>query len=68
MKLPPFSEFLDSIDLDKMDYDLKRYESSELKEGVPFTPKQATALAQVNIAISKALLAQYHSWLSEQLP
>lgn len=67
MELPPFSDFLDSLDLSKMDYDLDLYTPAEVKSGIPFTPKQAAALTQVDIAIIKALLAQYHAWIAEQL-
>lgn len=68
MKLPSFNEFLLSIDPDKMDFDLSLYSSPDLKENFnPFTKEQYTLLVKTNITMTKALLAQYHQWLNEQL-
>lgn len=69
MYLPPFTEFLSSIDPDKLDYDLSLFSTPDMKEKYnPFTQEQYTLLVKTNLTMTKALLAQYHQWLSEQLP
>jgi len=68
MKLPSFNEFLTSIDPEKMDFDLSLYSTPEMRENFnPFTKDQYTLLVKTNLAMTKALLAQYHQWLNEQL-
>lgn len=68
MKLPSFNEFLISIDPDKIDYDLSMYSSAQLKENYnPFTQEQYALIVKTNLTMMKALLAQYHQWLNEQL-
>lgn len=69
MILPPFSDFLSSLDSDKLDYDLSLYSSASLKEPRnPFSIEEYEIIVQTNLAITKALLAAYHQWLNEQLP
>lgn len=69
MCLPPFTEFLTSIDPDKLDYDLSLFSTLDMKEEYnPFTQEQYTLLVKTNLTMTKALLAQYHQWLSEHIP
>lgn len=68
MTLPSFNEFLANIDPDKMDYDLSMYSFQDMKEPYnPFSKEQYTLLVKTNITMTRALLAQYHQWLTEQL-
>lgn len=68
MKIPPFSEFISSIDPNKMDFDLGLYMSPELKKGPTALNDDEFALViRTSIAITKTYLAAYHQWLSEQL-
>lgn len=69
MCFPPFTEFLTSIDPDKLDYDLSLFSTLDMKEEYnPFTQEQYTLLVKTNLTMTKALLAQYHQWLSEHIP
>ena len=68
MLLPPFSEFLSSIDPDKLSYDLTSFSSPNMKENYnPFTQEQYKLIVKTNFAIIEAILTQYHQWLAEQL-
>lgn len=68
MTLPSFNEFLANIDPDKMDYDLSMYSFQDMKEPYnPFSKEQYTLLVKTNITMTRALLSQYHQWLTEQL-
>ena len=68
MTLPAFNEFLSNIDPDKMDYDLSMYSFQDMKEPYnPFSKEQYTLLVKTNITMTRALLSQYHQWLTEQL-
>lgn len=68
MHIPPFSDFLSSIDQDKLEYDLSFFSTQDMKEKYnPFTQEQYILLVKTNIAITKAFLAQYHQWIAEQL-
>lgn len=68
MRLPPFSDFLSSINPDKLDYDLSLFSTSDMKENYnPFTQEQYKLLVKTNLTMTKALLAQYHQWLAERL-
>lgn len=67
MKLPSFNEFLQSIDISKISYDLSSLSPDELKDNYnPFTKEEYSLLVQTNITITTALLAQYHQWLNEK--
>ena len=68
MKLPPFQDFLESLDMNKFRYDLSLYSPQNLKENYnPFTPEQYRLIADTNFAMIQSLLAQYHQWLREQI-
>lgn len=69
MTLPPFSDFINSLDAEKISYDLGMYSSPDMAEPYnPFTKEQYLLLVKTNITMMQTLLAQYHEWLSEQLP
>lgn len=68
MNIPPFSDFLSSIAQEKLEYDLSFFSTQDMKESYnPFTKEQYSLLVKTNLAITKAFLAQYHQWISEQL-
>lgn len=69
MKLPAFSDFLRSVNMDEFNYDISRFASAELKQSSDlFTQEQYSFLTQTIATMQFALLAQYHQWLSERLP
>lgn len=69
MQLPSFSSFLDSIDKDKVDYDLSQFLPEDFKRPMPcFSAEQFAVIARLSLALSKVMLLQYHNWLSENLP
>lgn len=66
MKMPPFSDFIKSVDLDKLSYDLELHASSVLKDETNlFTQEQYEFLTATFATMSLTLLRQYHQWLSE---
>lgn len=68
MNLPSFTEFIQSVDPDKLDFDLGLYMSPELKHGpTALNDDELTLVIRTSIAITKTYLAAYHQWLSEQL-
>lgn len=68
MCLPPFAEFLSSIDSDKLDYDLSLFSAPDMKKNYnPFTQEQYSLLVKTNFTVIKTFLARYHQWLAEQL-
>lgn len=69
MVLPPFSDFLKSMDRDKSDYDLSLFLPEEFKSPMScLSLEQFSVITQLSIALSKVMLLQYHNWLSENLP
>lgn len=69
MNLPSFDKFKESIDFDKLDYDIERHSTPLLKQSSSlFTQEQYTFICQTMAALNLAMLQQYHQWLSEQLP
>jgi hypothetical protein len=69
MPLPSFSSFLDSVDKDKVDYDLSQFIPEDFKHPMScFSAEQFSVVTQLSIALSKVMLLQYHNWLSENLP
>lgn len=66
MKMPSFDEFLDSLDMQKVMYDIKAKLSPTYKDP-SFTEDQNLFIFEMITAISAALLQQYHQWLAEQL-
>lgn len=68
MNLPSFTEFIQSVDPDKLDFDLGVYMSPELKHGpAALNDDEPALVVRTSIAITKTHLAAYHQWLSEQL-
>lgn len=68
MYLPPFLEFVNSVDLSKLSYDLESIASIDLKKSSNlFTQEQYQFLTETMAAMSLSLLQQYHQWLAEQL-
>lgn len=69
MKLPPFSDFTNSLDMDKISYDLEAFSPMELKQASSlFTQEQYSFIAKTIVTMNFAFLQQYHQWLIEQLP
>lgn len=67
-KLPSFSEFLDSIDPDKADYDMRHYGSYTIDDrSGAFTQKQYELIVRTSLALARGMLAEYHQWLNEKL-
>lgn len=68
MELPPFPAFVQSVDFDKLKYDLSMFATPDLKKSSDlFTQDQYTFLLNSFTTMSISLLQQYHQWLSEQL-
>lgn len=68
MKLPAFSDFLESLDPDKLDYDLGLYMPEALKQGPTALNNEEYALViRTCITTTKLYLSAYHQWLNEQL-
>lgn len=68
MKLPPFSEFAKSFNLEKMRYDMQYVSSPDLKDSSSlFTQKQYNFMCQTMATMNFAMLQQYHQWLAEQI-
>lgn len=68
MELPPFSDFLASINPDKMDYDLCMYMSPRLKDAPnPLTNAEYEVIVRTCYAMNQTMLSTYHQWLAEQL-
>lgn len=69
LKIPPFSEFVQSVDMSKLNYDINRFATEDLRHSsCLFTEEQYAFLTSTAVTMQLALLAQYHQWLSEQLP
>lgn len=68
MKLPTFDEFIDSVNMNELSYDLSRFATDELKKtNSLFTKEQNDFLSATIVTMLYAFLQQYHQWLSEQL-
>lgn len=68
MKLPPFSEFKESLDVNKLTYDVEIIAHASLREpNENFTKDQYLILEKIIFAETLSILQQYHSWLSEKL-
>lgn len=68
MKLPAFSEFLESLDPDKLDYDLDLFMPRVLKQGPnPLNNDEYALVIRTSMAIAKLYLSAYHQWLNEKL-
>lgn len=66
MNIPPFSDFLESFNPEKLSYDLELHASSVLKDETNlFTQEQYEFLTATFATMSLTLLRQYHQWLSE---
>lgn len=68
MNIPSFAEFRAQIDMEAAAYDFEQALSAFIAGGsLPFSAEQVSALASCSVAVSLALLQQYHTWLSEML-
>lgn len=68
MKIPPFADFKQRIDFEKLGYDLAAMATKELKEPSNlFNAEQYRFLTSTVATMSLALLQQYHQRLAEQL-
>lgn len=68
MDFPSFSEFVASIDLEKVEYDISRFAPNELNKKTDlFTEEQYAFIAKTISTMQLTLLAQYHQWLNEQI-
>lgn len=68
MKLPSFNDFVQSVNMSEVSYDINKFASEDLKHSSDlFTQEQYTFLTNTMVTMQLALLAQYHQWLSEQL-
>ena len=64
-----FSDFQNSFNFDKLNYDLNSLAVEELKkENELFTQDQYAFLTKTIAVMSLALLRQYHEWLNETHP
>ena len=69
MPLPSFSSFLDSVDKDKVDYDLSQFLPEDFKHPMScFSAEQFAVITRLSLALTKVMLLHYHNWLSENLP
>ncbi len=66
--VPSFQDFVNSFSQEKLDYDLRRFGGEKLNElKNPFAVEQYRFLMKSAVAISLALMTQYHEWLAEEL-
>lgn len=67
MKLPPFSNFSENVNFEKLGYDIERMSPPSLKKPSSlFTQEQYSFICQTMATMNLAILQQYHQWLSEQ--
>lgn len=68
LNLPPFSDFMKDIDLNKFSYDLAMNATATLKSSSNvLTQEQYSFLCETISSMMITYLAQYHQWLSAQL-
>lgn len=68
MNLPPFSDFIQNIDMNKFSYDLAMNATEALKRPSDvFTQEQYLFFCETVSSMIITYLAQYHQWISEQL-
>ena len=68
MNIPAFSEFLSSVNLNTLNYDIDKIAPISLKNPTDiFTKEQYKFLCSTDITIVLALLQQYHDWLVKEL-
>lgn len=70
MRLPPFSDFLKDMDMNKLHYDMAYF--LDLSGGSSsldgrFTKEQYNLIVQTTTTSLFAYLQRYHEWLSEEL-
>lgn len=65
-ELPPFNDFLKSINMNKFLYDLNRFSEMMKNSGedVQFSKEQLEQIAMMSNFQLFAYLQQYHEWLS----
>lgn len=68
MNIPSFADFKEQIDIESATYDFEQALAAVIAgDSLPFSAEQVSALASCSVAVSLALLQQYHTWLSETL-
>lgn len=68
MNIPSFADFKAQIDTEAATYDIDQALAAVIAgNSLPFSAEQVSALASCSVAVSLALLQQYHTWLSETL-
>ena len=68
MNFPSFADFNAQIDIESATYDFEQALAAVIAgDSLPFSAEQVSALASCSVAVSLALLQQYHTWLSEML-
>ena len=68
MNIPSFADFKEQIDIESATYDFEQALAAVIAgDSLPFSSAQVSALASCSVAVSLALLQQYHTWLSETL-
>lgn len=68
MMLPSFQEFLNTFDIEKLDYDMRRFtDAKAMADTTALAQKQYNLVVNTNLGLTYAILAQYHQWLIEQL-
>ena len=68
MKIPSYSDFKAQLDIEAAAYDFENALTAfTAGNSLPFSAEQVSALASCSVAVSLALLQQYHTWLSETL-
>ena len=68
MNIPSFADFKAKIDIESATYDFEQALAAVIAgDSLPFSSAQVSALASCSVAVSLALLQQYHTWISETL-
>lgn len=67
MDIPSFRKFLNTLDMDKLSYDIGTSSTKRLQTTAPFTEEQQKYIADAIFAQTTALLGQYHAWIAEIL-
>lgn len=68
IELPPFKEFLETIDGDAFTYDVKMHSTERMRrEYNPFTEEQFRLIIDTSVVLTQTIIAHYHQWMCTQL-
>ena len=65
---PSFREFLNSLDMEKLAYDIGANSTKSLNGPAPLSAEQIAYISDMIFAETTAILGLYHAWLISQPP